>query len=263
MTTPSSVSTERRGSVALITLQRSDRRNALDDAAVAALVAALAALAEDPQPLAVVLTGAGERSFCAGYDLDCVDPDQPRHDPLPDERFAAAIHAVEGLPCPAVAALNGDAYGGGLELALACDLRVAHAGLELAMTPCRLGLLYSPQGLERFRRRLGGPLTRRLFLTAAALDATEAHRVQLVDELVAPGRVLPRALELAAEIAANAPLAVQGTRRVLQRLDTGRALDSLELTGLRDARLATLRSDDLREALLAFREGRRPRFEGR
>ena len=206
--------------VATITIRRDKRRNALDDRAIRILSEKLRELSTPPgRTRAAVLAGGGDGPFCAGYDISGIDPDQPGDLPLPDERFSALVREVERAAFPVVAALTGDAFGGGLDLALACDYRVARSDIRMAMTPCRLGLVYSQEGLGRFLRKIGGLLTRRLFLTAAPNDAAEALGLGLVDELAE--NPVTRATEVARTMAENAPLAVAGTKALIARVEAG------------------------------------------
>jgi enoyl-CoA hydratase/carnithine racemase len=245
------ITVELRGEVALLTLCNAAKRNALDPPMLAAIADALARLPGEGARAAVI-TGEGERAFSSGFDIAALS-DAAGGDPL-----AAALDAVAGGALPVIAALNGLAVGGGCELAATCDLRVAHAGVTLAMPPVRLGIVYSPRGLLRFVSLIGASRTRELFLTAAPVDAARALAWGLVDHVVAPEEVVPKALALAGEIARGAPLAVRGTRAILERL----------LAPAADAELDELvrrawTSDDAREARAAFREKRPPRFTGR
>ena len=163
-----------------------------------------------------------------------------------------------------LAALNGHAIGGGLELALSCDLRVCSAEARLGMPPARLGLIYSHTGLRKFIDALGAPRTRELFFTARNIGAQEALAWGLVGEVVAEADVAARGVELAAEIAANAPLSLVGNKRVISALLAAEgALDpagEAELVALRDACFG---SEDFREGVRAFAEKRAPRWQGR
>jgi enoyl-CoA hydratase/carnithine racemase len=251
------------GGVCGVTIDRPEARNAFDEALIDLWVARLDGLAAD-SPRAVVITGAGD-AFCAGYDVRGIDPDQDPSRPHPDARFERVIRAVRDLPCPAIAAVNGDAFGGGLDLALACDLCAAAPGAKLAMTPCRIGLVYSADGAARLAARIGAAATRRLFLTALPVGAAELAATGAIEVVESDEAVVPRALELAARIASNAPLAVQGTRRTIDTVEAAVARSlSAEARGLLDElRIRALRSEDLKEGLAAFREKRPPRFRGR
>jgi len=247
------------GHVATVTIDRPDRKNAFDDPMIAAFAIALDRLGGSGAR-AVVVTGAGDAAFCAGYDIGCIDPDQPEELPHPDERFERVVTAVRELPCPVVCAMGGDAFGGGMDLALSCDLLLASPAARMAMTPCRLGLVYSASGLTRFISRVGAHLTRRVFLTGAPIDAAEAHRLGIVDELVEREGLNARAMELALVIARNAPLSVSGIRRAIRASEAAVAMDPAAAARRRSDRLAALRSADLREALAAFAARREPVF---
>ncbi|MFO8071581.1 MAG: enoyl-CoA hydratase-related protein [Polyangia bacterium] len=255
------VRVERRGRVHVVMIERNGRRNAFDDAMIERFREVLGDLAGS-SPRAAVLASAGQESFSAGYDIRCIDPSTQDDLPLPDERFARATRALESLGCPVVAALEGDAFGGGLELAAACDLRVAAPEIRLAMTPVRLGLVYNPAGIARFLDRFGGATTRRLFLTAEPIGAEEALRLGLVDEIVPAPRVLKRAIELAGTIAGNAPLAVRGTLAAIRALERRRPLGEEDRRRVEELRRRAWSSADLRRALEAFAEKKKPDFRG-
>jgi len=245
-----------------LTVERPEARNAFDEALIDLWVSRVAGLAAE-SPRAVVITGSGN-AFCAGYDVRGIDPGQDPALPHPDVRFERVIRAVRDLPCPAIAAVNGDAFGGGLDLALACDLCVAAPGTKLAMTPCRLGLVYSAEGVARLIAKLGGPLTRRMLLTASPIDVAEMAKAGALEIVEERDALLPAALELAARIASNAPLAVRGTRETISAVErslaSGLTDDARAL--LHELRIRALQSDDLKEGLAAFRDKRPPRFEG-
>jgi enoyl-CoA hydratase/carnithine racemase len=254
---------DRRGDVVLLTLSREAKRNALDPALCGALAAAVAALGPDGAR-AAVLTGAGDRAFCAGFDVaalsaaGAVEPDGTSHP------FDALIDAVTRSPVPIVCALNGAAIGGGCELAATCDLRVAHPAVELALPPARLGIVYVARGLVRIAALAGDSRAREMFLTARPVAAEEAARWGLVDHVVPAADVLPRALALATGIAALAPLAVQGMRASFEALLRARAaLPPQDAARIDALRAAAWRSDDAAEARAAFAERREARFRGR
>ena len=255
---PGTLGTTQNEGVLVLELRNPDKRNALDPPLCEALAAALGA---PGRARAIVLTGAGERAFSAGFDLEALPAPG---EPLPRDPFEGLLDAVSACAVPIVAALRGVAMGGGLELAAACDLRVGHAELKLAMPPARLGIVYSPRGLERFSALCGESRARRLFLTACTIDGHEAHRIGLCDELVPADEVLARASALGAEVAALAPLAVQGMRRTFEALGRARlrALDPVDAAALADLRAASFASADHAEARRAFSEKRSPRFEG-
>jgi enoyl-CoA hydratase/carnithine racemase len=234
--------------VARLTLANPAKRNALDHD----ILGALAAILPELDARCLLLTGEG-KAFSAGYDLGALRGGADA-DP-----FATAIAALDDYPFPAVAALNGHAIGGGLELALSCDLRICSAAARLAMPPARLGLVYSHTGLRKFLDAVGAPRTRELFFSARTLEAREALAWGLVGEVLPPERVAARGVAVAAEIAANAPLALSGTKRIIRLLVEGAdaAADAAAL------RAASLRSDDFREGVAAVAEKRPPHWHGR
>ena len=158
--------------------------------------------------------------FSAGYDIGDIPEEvfAEEAERLVAHPFHRAIEAVEEFPFPTLAALNGHALGGGLELAVACDLRLAASGVKLGMPPGKLGLIYSHTGLLKFIDTVGPARTRELFLVGRNIDAERAEQIGLVNEVVEPERFEPAAVELASEIASNAPLSTRGNKEIIRRL---------------------------------------------
>jgi enoyl-CoA hydratase/carnithine racemase len=247
--------------VTRLTISNPDRRGALDHPILDALATTMPSL----DARCVLITGEG-RTFSAGYDLGAL-PDEvlaEEADRLVAHPFAAAIDAVEDYPYPTIAVLNGHAIGGGLELALACDLRMAAATARLAMPPAKLGLVYSHTGIRKFIDAIGAARTRELFLVGRRIDAATACIWGLVNAVCEPEQLDEQSVALAREVAGNAPIAQRGNKRVIRAvLDQRSALDPAvegELLGLRGA---SLRSEDFHEAVRAFAEKREPRWRGR
>jgi enoyl-CoA hydratase/carnithine racemase len=247
--------------VTRLTIDNPAKRNALDHDILDALAETLPRL----ESRCLLLTAAG-KVFSAGYDIGALPADDFARaaEAIVAHPFTAAIEALDAYPYPALAALNGHAIGGGLELALSCDLRVCSADARLGMPPARLGLIYSHTGLHKFLDAIGAPRTRELFFTARNIGAEEALSWGLVGEVVPAEEVAARGVELAAEIAANAPLSLLGNKRVIGALLAARgALDpkvEQELVALRDTCFG---SQDFFEGVRAFAEKRAPRWQGR
>jgi enoyl-CoA hydratase/carnithine racemase len=247
--------------VSRLTIDNPAKRNALDHDVLDALADVLPRL----QARCLLLTAEG-KVFSAGYDIGALPQDDFARaaEAIVAHPFAAAIEALDAYPYPVLAAINGHAIGGGLELALSCDLRVCSADARMGMPPARLGLIYSHTGLRKFLDAIGAPRTRELFFTARNIGAEEALSWGLVGEVVPAPEVPARGVELAAEIAANAPLSLLGNKRVIRELLAARgALDPAveeELVALRDACFS---SQDFFEGVRAFAEKRAPRWQGR
>ncbi|MFI5254651.1 MAG: enoyl-CoA hydratase/isomerase family protein [Candidatus Limnocylindrales bacterium] len=244
--------------VAWLIIDRPHRRNAIDRATRLALAAAAAAAEADPEVRVVVLTGSGS-SFCAGTDLKEAPPDPPPNplaDPLP--RISGPI---EALSKPVIAAINGPAAGGGLELALAADLRIASTNATFALPEVRVGSLAGSGGTQRLLAAIPPAVAWKMLLTGEPIAAAEALRVGLVSDVVEPGDLRALAASLAATIVANAPLSVRAAK-VAGQMATGQGLENgLAFERALWALLST--TDDRAEGRAAFREGRAPRFRGR
>jgi len=257
------VRAEDRGLVRVLTVENRAKRNALDFRALEELEAALEAAARD-RVRCLLLRGAGEEAFSSGFDLAEIALTSRRGE-RPDEAVERTADVLAALPCPTVAFLNGSAFGGGFELAVTCDLRVAREGIQLGMTPAKLGVVYSEGGLRRFLDLVGAARTRELFFTGRAVDAVTALAWGLVNQLLPAAGAEAAALELAAEIAANAPLSVQGMKRILRLLESAheRGLSGEERGEIADLRRLAFESADLQEGRRAFQGRRAPRFDGK
>ena len=247
--------------VARLTIANEAKRNALDHDILDAIAETVGTL----DARCLLLTGEG-KVFSAGYDIGNLPREEfaERAEQLVAHPFHEAIEALEAFPFPAVAALNGHAIGGGLELALSCDLLVASETARVGMPPAKLGLVYSHTGLRKFIDAIGVVRTRELFFVGRNIEAAQALEWGLLNEVVAADEVADRGLALAGEIAANAPLSLSGNKRVIRELlraEGDLAPDvERELIELREA---CFQSEDFFEGVRSFAEKRRPDWHGR
>ena len=250
--------------VGRLRLNNPDKRNALDHEVLDALTAVLPELDRGIDVRCVVITGTG-KAFSAGYDIGSIPAESFERDAeaLVAHPFAAAMDAVSAHPFPVLAAINGHCLGGGLELAVRCDLRVCAASAKLGMPPAKLGLIYGHTGLERFIDVIGVAATRDLFLTGRVVDTDRALRIGLVNELAGDDEIEDASVALAAEIAGNAPLSMKGNKHAIEMLaQRARLSDKMERE-LVELRESCFESEDFREGVTAFAEKRKPVWRGR
>lgn len=245
-----------------LTISNEAKRGALDHEILDALRDAV----RGADARCLIITGVGP-VFSAGYDIGNFDDNSAFADAaekLVAHPFTEAIEAIEAYKYPVVCAINGHAIGGGLELALSCDIRLAARGAKVGMPPAKIGLIYSHTGLRKFIETCGVANTYELFLVGRNVDAGRAHEMGLVNQVVEDEAVAERALALAAEIGANAPLSLAGNKHVIRTLrsyDVGLPPDvERELVELRESCFNT---EDFREGIRAFAEKRKAQWKGR
>ena len=248
--------------VARLRISNPQRRGALDHELLDALADAVGRL----DARCLVLTGEGP-VFSAGYDLGNFD-DEERFaadaERLVAHPFHAAIEALEAYRYPVVAALNGHAIGGGLEIALTCDIRLAARGSKLGMPPAKIGLIYSHTGLQKFIEACGPAHTAELFHLGSNVDADRAAAIGFVNHVVDAEELEDAALSTAAEIARNAPLSLAGNKRIMRALRAHAGpLPSEVERELVELRESCFRSEDFREGVAAFAEKRKPEWRDR
>lgn len=261
------IRTERREHVLVITIDRPEARNALSLQMGRDLVDAWREYAADPGLRVAVLTGAGDRAFCAGADLKEVSAWYASMTPEERRRRAETEPGLGGITRnldpgkPIIAAINGACLAGGLELALACDIRVAVESATFGLPEVRWGLMPGAGGTQRLPRSIPESMAMEMLLTGRPIEAREALRVGLVSRVVPADELMDQALELADRIAANAPQATRAVRAAARR---GRDLPLEEGLRLEQATAEPLRqTEDVQEGLRAFAEKREPKFEGR
>ncbi|OUM88896.1 MAG: enoyl-CoA hydratase [Bacillus thermozeamaize] len=255
-----SLRVEKEQYLCLITLNRPEVYNSLNREIVLSLREELERLADDKSVRAVIITGEGEKAFCAGADL------KERQTMTPEQvlQFLKTLQdtllTLERLPKPVIAAINGVAFGGGTELALACDLRIMSRHAKMGLTETSLGIIPGGGGTQRLPRLIGKGKAKELIYTARHVDAEEALAIGLVNQVVEPAELLDAARRLAADIAKNAPLAIAQAKYAIDHglevdLVTGLAIET-------NAYQVLIPTKDRLEGLKAFQERRKPNYRG-
>lgn len=247
--------------IAVVTLQRSEAANALSKALLQELDDVIQKINHDPKIYCTIITGAGDKVFCAGADLK-------ERKGMSEEQVINAVQfigetitAIAQMPMPVIAALNGSAYGGGLELAMACDLRIAAEHIKVGLTETSLAIIPGAGGTQRLTRLIGIGQAKRLIFTGKPIIAEEASTLGLVEQVVEKDHLLDEAFKLAKVIAGNGPIAI---RQAKVAVDKGIQTDIV--TGLAIEHLCykeTIPTTDRIEGLTAFKEKRKPEYQGK
>lgn len=255
--------TERRGNVLVITINRPEARNCVNGAVSTAVGDALQQAQDDPEVRAVVITGAGDKSFCAGADLKAIARRENLYHPDHGEwGFAGYVHHF--IDKPTIAAVNGTALGGGTELALASDLVVAEERAQFGLPEVKVGLIAGAGGVFRIVHQLPRKVALEMILTGEPISAADADKWGLINQVVPNGTVLEAALALAERVTVNAPLSVQASKRIAYGVDDGVIPDEEPGWARTTREFATLlKSEDAKEGPLAFAEKRQPVWKAR
>ncbi len=245
--------------VARLRIDNPVKRGALDQE----ILDAIAHTVGEIDASCLIITGTGN-VFSAGYDIGGLPDDRfaEEAEKLVAHPFTEAIEAVTNFPFPTIGALNGHTIGGGLELALSCDIRICAESAKLGMPPAKLGLVYSYDGLAKFLQTVGPARTRELFFTAQNINADRALKWSLVNYVRSDDAVATDAVVMAEAIAANAPLSLRGNKRVINTLLSEGAADEATLAELAELRRDCFLSNDFHEGVKAFAEKRPPEWTG-
>lgn len=241
------------GAVGSIILNNPSQHNALGRQQLEVIHAHLIRAGADSEVRALVVTGVGDKTFCAGASLNELSAGEMR-----EETFQKITDRLAGLPIPTICAMNGSVFGGGVELAASCDFRIGVAGSRLRVPAAELGLCYPLSGISRLVECLGVSATKRMLLAAEEFDAHSMLRIGFLDHLVEPQDLDDFTRSFAQRIAALAPLAVQGMKRILGQAASG----TVDIDQVRQLSALCLDSNDLQEGFAAKREKRSPLFKG-
>ena len=257
---------EKNNLIATLILNRPEKKNSLSPELVNLLLHTLEDLADDDTVRTLVIRGAGDTAFCSGYDIHSLPS---KGEANVKERLKALtlvealFDAITHFPYPVIAMINGMALGAGCELAICSDIRIGVHSARMGMPPAKLGIVYPWKGLQRFIRTIGLGSTRELFYTGGTYQGMQLKELGLVNHIVPAEEFETFTARIAEQTAANAPLALKGTKRVINLLLDQTALDERGIAEAESISEATFLSDDLKEGQLAFFEKRRPRFKGR
>ena len=255
----------RKDRVVTLILNRPEKKNSLSPELVQLLLQTLQELAADASIRAVVMRGAGSKAFCSGYDIRSLPTGTGGnvHEKLKKlDPVESLFQSVVNYPYPVIAMVNGVALGAGCELALCCDIRIGTDETRIGMPPAKLGLVYPWQGLQRFIQTIGLRSTRELFFTGRTYQGMRSKELGLIDYLVSGDQLESFTYQMAEEIAANAPLALKGTKRIINLLLQSTPLQESSLQEAEAITKSTFLSEDLNEGQLAFIEKRKPNFQG-
>ena len=252
--------------VCTLILNRPEKKNFLSPDLVEDLLKTLSGLAADDTVRAIIIRGAGDQAFCSGYDIRAL-PTQGSddvHEKLKKlNPVETLFKTVVNYPFPVIAMLNGAAFGAGCELSLCCDIRIGADDIRMGMPPAKLGLVYPWSGLQRFMNVIGLNCTREIFFTGRSYEGRRLKEIGLVDYLIPRLELEDFTHRMATEIASNAPLALKGTKRVLNLLINASQPPANSIEQAESLTEASFLSEDLKEGQSAFLEKRRPMFQGK
>ena len=255
------VSVDREGPLAIVSLSNPPL-NVLHPQMVEELAACFGGLANDPEVQVAIITGAGDRAFCAGFDIKefpgLLAPGRA-------EKLAARLHAslgaIENLGKPTIAAVNGLALGGGMEVSMACDMRIVAASAQMGQPEIKLGLLPGAGGTQRLPRLVGAGIAKEIMFTGDSIGAAEAHRIGLANHVVPAGEALSAARKMAGRLAARPGVALRYIQQAVQRGLGATLSDGLQVEA--DLFAKVFQTEDAREGVEAFIAKREPKFQHR
>ena len=256
---------EERDSVCTLTINRPEKRNSLTPNLLMEIDWVLKRLKKEKRTRCVVIRGSGEKAFSSGYDISAIGKikDDMMRDYTDDHPLIIASKAIENFPYPVIAMINGHAFGGGLELALTCDLRMAVDNALFGMPPAKLGVIYTYTGIRKFLNLIGLGYTKELFLTGRNIDAQRAEKIGLVNYVLPKSELENFTYKLASEISENAPLSMKTMKEMINAWQRNQLMSKSDEEQVKEMILKVQESEDYKEGQRAFAEKRKPKFLGK
>jgi enoyl-CoA hydratase/carnithine racemase len=253
---------ERQGHICTLTMNRAEKHNSVNPEMLRLMGDTFDSMRDDPQVRVVILRGVGDRAFSSGFDIGRIDQ-QVASGEGSQKEFYYASDVIKDFPVPVIAMIHGICMGGGLEIALSCDMRIAADDARLCIPPARLGVVYRPEGILKFINAIGAAHTREMFFTARVYNAARSYEMGLLDYVVPKAELESFTYSLAGEITNNAPLSVKGIKRVINLALSHQALSAEAKEEAKAITRHAAHSEDVREGTRAFLEKRKPQFQGR
>ncbi len=254
---------KKKNNICTLVLNRPEKRNSLSYDLLAEINSKLKELSQDDSVRVLVIRGSGDIAFSSGFDIRSVLDSDIQEKIKNQNPLESVFQGIINYPYPVIAMMNGSAYGAGYELALCCDIRIGAEDISVNMPPSKIGVVYSVTGLQRFIQTLGLRTTKEMFFTGSVFNGLQLKEKGLADYLVPRNELEFFTYKMAEEIASNAPLALKGTKRILNLLQNKAELSENEAKEAESIITGALNSDDLKEGQAAFLEKRKPVFEGK
>jgi len=258
--------TEKNERVFTLIFNRPDRRNALNYPMLSQSIEILNRVREEGEVRCLVVRGAGDKAFSSGYDIGDIPTNlTPEETAALKMRspFQGLLNVIEEFPYPVIAMINGHALGAGFDLAMCCDIRIAAEPALLGIPPVKLGIIYQPDGIQRLINVAGVANAKELFFTGRNYRASQAKEMGLVNHVLPPDQLGPFTYEMAREISENAPLSLKGMKRIFRGCLAHQRIDPQDAREIEDLRAQAFNSEDIKEGQRAFKEKRKPVFQGR
>lgn len=245
------------GNVCTLRIDNQEKRNAISPSIISDIITEIESIEGNDDIRVLVLTGTGTKAFSSGYDISAFDDDD-----ADESSFGRMIEKIRGFDYPTIAKINGDVFGGAMELIATCDIRIGVNDARFGIPPAKLGIIYSDRGISAVMKEIGPAYTKEMLFTGDPIDADFATRIGLLNHAVDRDALEDRTDEMAKQIATNAPLSLKGMKRIIRGLEDKQKLTEFEKGWVDEMSKEASESRDHQEGVEAFQENRTPEFEG-